>query len=571
VEYTGQASAAQSAQRIEQIKEEAVEALSELRFARIGAGASGAAAYPWLLETVEGVEELLRSVPSRHRYEVLSEAGASEVGGVAWLAFAGAGGRELGVASDRKGNVYAGVRQGGRLLLHGTPGRAVSHLVTGRIPQEPRATRREEETPRGRVAPGSETAAAPDDLKDRVARAVVARIKTRLLALGGVSEEESLLTALAANGVGRSLVRKVVEDLRAAGELLRLRTPRGNAFLALGSPGESEGARELVAQEARKAVVRAEARLLRDEATCRGARRGKTFAGEAAGDRPTDDLPQPSAEAALERAFAEFCSAKARAGTAGSGRKALSPRDAARDVLRELRFGNAVTIADLARLMGGNAEAARRVAAKLEERGYVRLDRAGRTTFLKLAGEHREKIYRPGPSSGGRPAAGYTGRRLAPHEAERVAWDTAEAFYCSKLPSAAHRILHKLRREGGWLPLREVLEGAMPAFADENPYGDPEKGLRREIRSLKEAGKVRVALNRRDGREYVRATQVLEGEAMRRHEGELLAIMADPRHGIPVPPGTKLARRVAGFRIAVERRRAQGEARQLQPELAPAA
>ena len=95
--------------------------------------------------------------------------------------------------------------------------------------------------------------------------------------------------------------------------------------------------------------------------------------------------------------------------------------------------------------------------------------------------------------------------------------------------------------------------------------------MRREIRSLKETGKVRVALNRRDGREYVRATEGLEGEATRRHEGELLAIMADPRHGIPVPPGTKLARRVAGFRLAVERRRAQGEVRQLQPELAPAA
>ena len=74
-------------------------------------------------------------------------------------------------------------------------------------------------------------------------------------------------------------------------------------------------------------------------------------------------------------------------------------------------------------------------------------------------------------------AGSSVGKRLAPHEAERVAWDTAEAFYCSKLPSAAHRILHKLRREGGWLPLREVLEGAMPAFAEENPYGDPEKGL----------------------------------------------------------------------------------------------
>ena len=571
MEYTGQADAVQSAQCIEQIKEEAVEALSGLRFARIGAGASGAAAYPWLLETVEGVEELLRSVPSRHRYEVLSEAGASEVDGAAWLAFAEAEGRELGVASDRKGNVYSGVGQGGHLLLHGTPGRAVSHLLTGHIPQEPRATRREEETPRGDAAPGSETAAAPDDLKDRVVRAVAARIKRRLLALGGVSEEESLLTALAADGVGRSLAREVVEDLGAAGELLRLRTPRGNAFLALGSPGESEGARELVAREARKAVVRAEARWLRDEATCRGARRGKTFAGEAAGDRPTDDLPQPSAEAALERAFAEFRSAKARAGAAGSGRRALSPRDAAREVLRELRFDNAATVDDLARLMGGDAEAARRVAAKLEERGYVRLQRAGRTTFLRLASEHREKIYRPGPSPGGRPPAGYTGRRLAPHEAERVAWDTAEALYCSKLPSAAHRILHKLRREGGWLPLREILEGAMPAFAEENPYGDPEKGLMREIRSLMEAGKVRVALYRRDGREYVRATRVLEGEAMRRHEGELLAIIADPRHGISVPPGTKLARRVAGFRLAVERRRAGGEVRQPQPKLAPAA
>jgi hypothetical protein len=150
VEYTGQASAAQNAQRIERVKEEAVETLSELRFARIGAGASGAAAYPWLLETVEGVEELLRSVPSRHRYEILSEAGASEVDGAAWLAFASAGGRELGVASDRKGNVYAGVGQGGRLLLHGTPGRAVSHLVTGRIPQEPRGGRRK---PPGAASP----------------------------------------------------------------------------------------------------------------------------------------------------------------------------------------------------------------------------------------------------------------------------------------------------------------------------------------------------------------------------------------------------------------------------------
>ncbi len=567
MEYTGRVEHAQAGNI-----EEGVEVLSELKFAKVEAGDT--AAYPWLLETTEGVEAMLRGIPSRQRFEVLLEAGASETGeaGAAWLAFAGAEGRELGVASDPKGNVYAGVGQGGRLLLHGTPGRAVSHLLTGRIPQEPRAPRREEETPRGDAAPGSETAAAPDDLKDRVVRAVAAKIKSRLLALGGVSEEESLLAALATNGVGRSLVRKVVEDLRAAGELLRLRTPRGNAFLALGSPGESEGARELVAREARKAVVRAEARLLRDEAACRGARRGKTFAGEAAGDRPTDDLPQPSAEVALERAFAEFRSAKARAGTAGSsGRKALSPRNAAREVLGELRFGNAATVADLARLMGGDAEAARRVAAKLEEKGYVRLDGAGRTTFLRLAGEHREKIYRPGPSSGERPAAGYTGRRLAPHEAERVAWDTAEAFYCSKLPSAAHRILHKLRREGGWLPLREVLEGAMPAFAEENPYGDPEKGLRGEIRSLKEAGKVRVALNRRDGREYVRATQVLEGEAMRRHEGELLAIMADPRHGISVPPGTKLARRVAGFRLAVERRGAQGEVRQLQPKLAPAA
>ena len=138
--------------------------------------------------------------------------------------------------------------------------------------------------------------------------------------------------------------------------------------------------------------------------------------------------------------------------------------------------------------------------------------------------------------------------RLASGDA---AWETAKAQHVAGLPTLSHKILHLLARDGArteasFVPLAE---------AEELPV--PEKAVREAVCALGEAGKIRKRRGKTDGRVYLAP---LERMAERELETLLIGVMADPRSGIPVPEGSKLARRVEGFRKAQAERRAEREA-----------
>jgi hypothetical protein len=154
---------------------------------------------------------------------------------------------------------------------------------------------------------------------------------------------------------------------------------------------------------------------------------------------------------------------------------------------------------------------------------------------------------------------------LTAAQAERAAWSTARALRVSRMPSVAHRMLHHVRCAGGWVPLCELGARYGAALADERGLADRRRALRQALAELRGAGRVRVARNRADGRLYARAVRPVD---RRGEEGALLAIMAAPESGIPIPEGTRLARRVAGVRQAAERRAAAGNAvPRVEPEM----
>jgi hypothetical protein len=135
--------------------------------------------------------------------------------------------------------------------------------------------------------------------------------------------------------------------------------------------------------------------------------------------------------------------------------------------------------------------------------------------------------------------------------AERAAWDTARAIRIARMPSATHRMLYRLRCAGEWVALSELGKRYAEGLADERGLADRREALREALSELREAGRVRVARNRKDGRLYAAALRPID---RRREEGALLSIIADPENGIPVPEGSLLARRVAGVRRAIGRR-----------------
>ena len=81
----------------------------------------------------------------------------------------------------------------------------------------------------------------------------------------------------------------------------------------------------------------------------------------------------------------------------------------------------------------------------------------------------------------------------------------------------------------------------------------PEKAVREAVAALGEAGKIRKRRSTKTGLVYLAP---LERMAERELETLLIGVMADPRNGIIVPEGTKLARRVEGFRKAQAERTA---------------
>ncbi|MEW6637997.1 MAG: hypothetical protein AB1425_14425, partial [Actinomycetota bacterium] len=168
----------------------------------------------------------------------------------------------------------------------------------------------------------------------------------------------------------------------------------------------------------------------------------------------------------------------------------------------------------------------------------------------------------------GEPAPRQKFAPLAAARAERAAWDTARAIRVSRMPSATHRMLYRLRCEGGWVALSELGARYAKALADERGLADRRGALREALSELRGAGRVRVARSRKDGRLYAAALRPTE---RRREEGALLSIIADPENGIPVPEGSLLASRVAGMRRAMERRttaqaRATNTAQDAEPE-----
>jgi DNA-binding MarR family transcriptional regulator len=172
-----------------------------------------------------------------------------------------------------------------------------------------------------------------------------------------------------------------------------------------------------------------------------------------------------------------------------------------------------------------------------------------------------------GALRGARRAARSETAPLAAARAERAAWDTARAIRVSRMPSATHRMLYRLRCAGEWVALSELGAHYAKALADECGLADRRGALREALSELREAGRVRVARNRKDGRLYAAALRPIEH---RREEGALLSIIADPENGIPISEGSLLARRVAGVRRAIERRDAsQGSAGRA--EIEPAA
>jgi hypothetical protein len=162
---------------------------------------------------------------------------------------------------------------------------------------------------------------------------------------------------------------------------------------------------------------------------------------------------------------------------------------------------------------------------------------------------------------------------LADGRAERAAWDTARAIRISRMPSATHRMLYRLRCAGEWVALSELGDRYAEGLADERGLTDRREALREALSELRGAGRVRVARSRKDGRLYAAALRPID---RRREEGALLAITADPENGIPVPEGSRLSRRVAGMRRAMACRTtaqacATNTAPDAEPEMEPAA
>ena len=129
-----------------------------------------------------------------------------------------------------------------------------------------------------------------------------------------------------------------------------------------------------------------------------------------------------------------------------------------------------------------------------------------------------------------------------------AAWRTARAQYVANLPTLSHKILHLLSRDGA----RTEASFVALAGAEEHPI--PEKAVREAVRELGEAGKIRKRRSKTDGRVYLAP---LERMAERELETLLIGVMADPRSGIPLAEGSKLARRVEGFRKAQAERGAE--------------
>lgn len=147
--------------------------------------------------------------------------------------------------------------------------------------------------------------------------------------------------------------------------------------------------------------------------------------------------------------------------------------------------------------------------------------------------------------------------RLASGDA---AWETAKAQYVAGLPTLAHKILHLLSRDGA------RTEASFVALAEAEEAPVPEKAVREAVGALGEAGKIRKRRGTKTGRVYLAP---LERMAERELETLLIGVMADPRSGIIVPDGSKLARRVEGFRKVRAERRA-GRAADRHAEVAAA-
>jgi hypothetical protein len=141
-----------------------------------------------------------------------------------------------------------------------------------------------------------------------------------------------------------------------------------------------------------------------------------------------------------------------------------------------------------------------------------------------------------------------------------AAWNTAKAHYVANLPTLAHKILHLLRRDGdrteaSLLPL---------AKAEEQPV--PEAMLKRTLQELGEAGKIRKRRERSTGRIVFDAFGKMPEREL---ETLLIGVMAESKNGIPVPEDTKLARRVAAFRKAKAKSKAERQTEAVETEQQP--
>lgn len=132
-----------------------------------------------------------------------------------------------------------------------------------------------------------------------------------------------------------------------------------------------------------------------------------------------------------------------------------------------------------------------------------------------------------------------------------AAWNTAKAQHVANLPTLSHKILHLLARDGA------RTEASFVALAEGEERPVPEKAVRQAVHELGQAGKIRKGRSRKTGRVFLAP---LERMTERELETLLIGVMADPKSGIPVPEGSKLARRVEGFRKAQAERRAEREA-----------
>jgi hypothetical protein len=112
----------------------------------------------------------------------------------------------------------------------------------------------------------------------------------------------------------------------------------------------------------------------------------------------------------------------------------------------------------------------------------------------------------------------------------RAAYDTARAVYLGRLPTLAHRLLHLLRREGGAVREREFVSRHAKLAGAGAPA--PEAVLKKALRELAGAGKVRRLLSRKTGEVFVAAAEPLDEEGLRR---SLNGLIRDGRFGIVNP------------------------------------